>query len=61
MRWLKAAPVSGEHRNDLLLHGGGFTTNRTSELFVRGTKGEGALRVDEIHDGLGLREVHFAI
>jgi hypothetical protein len=38
-----------------------LATDGTAELFVRGTQGERALRVDEIHHGLGLREVHFAI
>jgi hypothetical protein len=51
----------GEHGDDLLLHGGGFATNGAAELFVRGTQSEGALRVNEIHHGLRLREVHFAV
>ena len=41
--------------------GFGFATDGTGELFVGGADGEGALGVDEVHDGLGLGEVHFAV
>jgi len=51
----------GEHGDDLLLHGSGFAADGAAELLVGGPEGKGALRVDEVHDGLGLGEVHFAI
>lgn len=51
----------GEHGDDLLLHGGGFATDGSAELLVGGPEGKGALRVNQVHDGLGLGEVHFAI
>ena len=51
----------GKHRDDLLLHRGSFATNSTTKLLIGSTESERALRVDQIHDGLGLREIHFSV
>jgi hypothetical protein len=51
----------GEDVDERGAEGFGFAPDGTGELFVGGADGEGALGVDEVHDGLGLGEVHFAV
>ena len=51
----------GKHRDDLLLHRGGFAANGTTKLLIGSTESQRALRVDQIHDGLGLGEIHFSV
>ena len=51
----------GEDVDERRAEGFGFATDGTGELFVGGADSEGALGVDEVHDGLGLGEVHFAV
>ena len=51
----------GEDVDQGLAEGFGFAADDAGELFVGGTNGEGALGMDEVHDGLGLSEIHFAV
>ena len=51
----------GEDVDQGLAEGFGFAADDAGELFVSGTNGEGALGMDEVHDGLGLSEIHFAV
>lgn len=51
----------GKNLDERGAQGFGFATDGTRELLVGGTNGEGALGMDEVHDGLCLSEVHFAV
>jgi hypothetical protein len=51
----------GEDVDERSAEGVGFLADGAGELLVGGAEGESALGVDEVHDGLGLGEVDFAV